>query len=180
MTSDSDENYLDMGSYMGYSYTVSISESLEELGYRYSYSLIIMKSMDNLDFNEHSEPTDEGTSEEEMDDSIVVSAVYAGFPEDYPSKLLPISVEEPFEVRAAMTVNGQQAIAYVSEQLYEDSVKYFESIMSDMKNYSSIAMDNTQMITGETEGYSFTVVITKNTGEQDEPENFDSLIQLFY
>ncbi|MBN2797437.1 MAG: hypothetical protein JXR88_18660 [Clostridia bacterium] len=180
MTSDSEENFLDTGTYMGYSYTVSISESLEELGYRFSYSLILMKSMDSMNFNDPSGTTEDTTNEEDMGVSQMVTEIYEGFPEAYPSKLLPISEEESFEVRAAMEVNGQQAIAYVSEVLYEDSVAYFESIMSKMEDYSTMALDNAQMIYGNLDGYNFTVVITKNTGDLGEPENFDSLIQIFY
>lgn len=179
MVSNSEENYLDMGNFMGYSYTVSIAESLDELGYKYSYTLILMKELDGMTFDEESDEADEASDESSMGDGSNIS-MGDEWPKDFPEDSFEVYDEQALEVRATMEMNGQQVIAFASEALYEDSIAYYEEMMESMDGYSSMVLDGSQMITGSRDGFDFMVIITKNSGDLGEPEKFDSLVQIFY
>jgi hypothetical protein len=156
---------------------VSITESLDDLGYEHAYSLTL--SPDVL-YDSEDEESSENDNENEASDTTSAMEVSEDWPSDYPTEQLPVYEKASFEVRTVVEQGGQKMIAIASEEALDVTVEYYQGLLQESVGYSSVVSGSATMIQGTKDGLYIMVIITENDGTLGEDEKFRSLVQIVY
>lgn len=183
MVTSIEDTYLNMGTLKGYIYTVSITLSMEELGYKHAISLIVSPEpegfndeSDDHDADNYNDPDDESVN---MPDGFVLPETIS-WPEDYPADVLPVYTDAYVEAKMAMKQGGETMVALMTEEETDIIIVYYEDLLEDAIGYTKTSIEGTTMISGTVDGKLMMVMILANDGSLGEDERFKSLIQIVY
>lgn len=189
MVSSIEDTYLNMGTLNGYIYTVSITTSMEDLGYKHSFSLIVSPEPEGFDDGSDDNDVDDADNADvddaEDDDSVTMPDGFVlpetiSWPADFPKDVLPIYTDAYVEAKAAMEQGEETMVALMTEEATDIIIGYYDKLFEDAIGYTKTSMEGTTMLSGTVDGQLLMVMILENDGSLGEDERFKTLIQIVY
>ncbi|MEA3423613.1 MAG: hypothetical protein U9Q80_07465 [Bacillota bacterium] len=172
MKDTSDDNYMNMGSIDGSSYTISSSPATEGMEYQTNVTIIFM-------------PVDLFEGEEEKEEELVPTGELiipegVEMHEDYPEDIMPINTDGVIELAVAMQQGGKDMIGYMSTCEPDEILEYYLEIFKEAENFNQQNFAPTIILTGEIDDVDFEVGITINDENTGEDLKYKTLIRIVY
>ena len=170
--------YLTMGNFEGLTYTISIAEEMEE-DFKCAFSIIVMDELEDMT-EETTETTETESSEIEKAPAEFVVPEVVTWPEDYPKESVPVYSAAYTEARIVMEQGDETMVALMTEDEFDEVADYYEALLSDAPDYSTMNLQGTLMIAGTINDVMITVMLLENDGSLGEDMRFKTLIQIVY
>jgi len=167
--------YLTMGNFEGLTYTISIAEEIEE-DFKCTFSIIVMAESEDTT----EEVTETESSEVEKAPAEFVIPEVVTWPEDYPEESVPIYSAAYTEAKIVVNQGDETMVALMTEDEFDEVADYYEAMLSDASDYSTMNLQGTLMFAGTINDVMITVMLLENDGSLGEDMRFRTLIQIVY
>ncbi|MBN2260077.1 MAG: hypothetical protein JW702_06015 [Clostridiales bacterium] len=169
MTSVDSENYMNMGTLKGNTYTVSAAPYVEDLGYKTSVTIILMPIGSDTDEQEDEYDSGELTVRE----GIII-------PDNYPEDLVPFYSKDESEIAFSMKQGDRDVIGYVSTSEPQEIYDFYYNLLKNENNFKVQDLGEFAVIACEIEGINFEVGVSENSESSGEDDIYKTLVQIFY
>lgn len=166
--------YMTMGNLGGITYTITIAEEVEE-DFKYAFSILVIKELEDM-----AETSGTESSEGEKAPAEFVIPEMVSWPDDYPEGSIPVYSAAYTEAKATMKQGDETMIALMTEGEFDDVSDYYEELLMDASDYSTMTLQGTLMFVGTIDDVKITVMLLENDGSLDEDMRYKTLIQIIY
>ena len=172
--------YLNMGTFKGIGYTVTVSNSeMEDYDYKNSFSIIIMEEVEGLT-NDVEETTDNETETVDKAPAKFVMPDTITWPEDYPNEIIPLYDNAYTEAKMAMKQGDETMVSMMTEDEIDVVLDYYSGLLESAIDFSTMDLQGTIMVAGTIDEVMITIMLLENDGSLGEDERFRTLIQIIY